>query len=268
MLKECIPGCGWGSRILSGFLLSLGFVACANAIPNGTRTSDYAYVGAVYFGGYWGSGVLIAPGVVLTAGHVVEDANDSRTTPFFLRGADPLSDPGVVGYFSYTVLHPLYETGDFDQYDIGLIFLSGSVGLEEYVALSSEPGLALRSETVDIVGYGSDLVRSKTTNRINDALTTEALLYVVGESGVVEPGDSGGGLFVERDGQKRLAGITSWTTGEISAFASVSYYRDFIDEHVRGVAWLPASAVTQPGTASLVGLGLLGLCMNRKRTTA
>lgn len=270
-MRGRVLGRGWRSRILSGLLLGFGFVACANAIPNGTKTSDYSYVGAVYWGGYWGSGVLIAPGVVLTAGHVVEAADTSGDTPWFLAGADPFGEVHpVMDSIADTVLHPLYGTGGFGRYDIGLMFLSGSVVLGEYAALSSEPGLAMRSETVDIVGYGGGAfpVRRKTTNRIDDAYTTDALLYVVDESGVVEPGDSGGGLFVERDGQQLLAGITSWTTGPVSAFASVSYYRDFIDQHVSGVTWLPATSIPQPGTALLLGLGLVGLCVRRKRAAA
>src|SRR5690606_30854926 len=145
----------------SGLLLGLGLIACANAIPNGARTSDYSYVGAVHFGG-WGSGIMIAPGVVLTAGHVVEAANRSSSTSVFLRGVAPFYETPAVDEFSRTVLHPLYGTEDFGRYDIGLVFLGGSVVLEEYAALSAESGLAMRNEVVEIVGYGLDLERRKT----------------------------------------------------------------------------------------------------------
>lgn len=255
MSKERIPGRAWRSRIACGFLLGVAFASSANAIPGGTRTSDYAYVGAVYYDGRWGSGVAIAPGVVLTAGHVVEGVNDSKT-PLFLPGTDPSRETNLVfDSLTHTLLHPLYETRG-DQYDIGLLFLTGSVALPRYAVLSSAPGMALRNEPVDIVGYGGDLVRKKVANDIDDLHTTDASLYVIDQRGVVEPGDSGGGLFIEREGQARLAGITSWTSGAMSGFASVSYYRNFIDQHVSGAVWMPAATVPQTGTLLLFALGL------------
>src|SRR5690606_20405608 len=109
---------------------------------------------------------------------------------------------------------------------------------------------------VEAVGYGGDSRRrvgSGSIQGMRDSFLVTELL--------AEPGDSGGGLFIEVDGQNVLVGIMSWITPLNTYHSSVGYGRSFIDEYVPEANWFGEPAVEEPvpvpepSTLALLAMG-------------
>ncbi len=243
--------------------------AKVSAVPIGSLDSRHPYVGSVGFVSdgslYQGraSGVLIAPDVVLTAGHVAELTVVGREVAF-VTGADLWNGIETVSTVASAVFHPLYDADDpMRGYDLALLFLAAPVVLDQYAVLAPFAPETLVGEPGEVVGYGSDWRRRFAESAITDFLDDE---LVVLEEGFVEPGDSGGGLFVERDGEAVLAGITSWASlpWGYGGFEPVAYGRSFIDAYVPGAVWYgEAVSVPEPCTAILLLVGLAGAAAQR-----
>lgn len=150
----------------------------AFAITNGEPDGDaHPYVGwVVTWDGvsnyvYLGTGSLIAPKVVLTAGHVTADTPDYIITHVCISfapiaswppppfGLGPWPDWNVAASW-YT--HPDYEIGlapqlkDWISHDVGILILSEEVEMDVYGELPEEnlvDTLEMKT-TVDQVGYG------------------------------------------------------------------------------------------------------------------
>jgi hypothetical protein len=115
------------------------------------------------------SGTLIAPTVVLTAGHCTSNYPDEPFTGmrvFTESDVDngdnnyPYTGPNSVEAVSWAA-HPEYETGPFFLHDVGVIVLEEEILLDEYGALPEEDQLdALKTRrgrqdtTFTAVGYG------------------------------------------------------------------------------------------------------------------
>jgi hypothetical protein len=161
--------------------LVLGTVGVASAITNGVPDEDnHPYVGLLVFDaapgvpGWRCSGSLIAPTVVLTAGHCTDGAVAARiwmdedvtydNIPFPLY---PYGGPGSWAVEGVAHTNPLYRSPEnpygggnglpaFSYRDTGIVVLSEPIELDEYAALP-EAGLVdtLKNKTaVDFVGYG------------------------------------------------------------------------------------------------------------------
>jgi hypothetical protein len=168
-------------------VLSLLSIGAAHAITNGQPDGDkHPYVGLIIFDVYnpvlgrneptWRcSGSLIAPNVVLTAGHCTDGAVAARvwfyedvtydTVPFPLY---PYGGPdsGATEGMPYT--NPKYRSSDENPYgggnglpaysyrDVGIVTLNESIIMDKYAELPT-PGLVdtLKNKTkIDFVGYG------------------------------------------------------------------------------------------------------------------
>lgn len=231
----------------------------AHAIPIGTfDSSEYPYIGFTYMGWSEGTGVLIAPDVVLTAGHVAGSYQPGSS--LFVTGSWAL-DPEQVVNVAGSVLHPLYDGFSFD---LGLLFLDQAITLSAYATLwPSDPALLL-GMPVEAVGYGGSRRRAVGSTSIEGMFDS---FLVTGP--VAEPGDSGGGLFINVDGQNVLAGIMSFITPSNTYHSSVAYGRSFIDEYVPEATWFGESVieepvpVPEPATLALLALGLFALLFGR-----
>lgn len=250
----------------------------------------YPMVGKVTGSGYNGSGVLLSDRWVLTAGHVA----DFKTNGFFNVGA---KDYTIQSY----ITHPNH--GAFSTtYDVGLLYLSSAVtgigtatmirladpvsllgreavwvghGLSGTGVTGAQGPLEFRAFTNVIEGvtpfaglpgpsFYSDFDNPDGTgNSLSSSSPTPTRL-----EGNVTSGDSGGGVFVTVDGQRYLAGISSYTSGfapglnskygSLSGAADLHQFHQWIFEQT-GITAIPEPSAGWPGA-----LGSL-LLLRRKR---
>jgi hypothetical protein len=156
-------------------IMSIALSSTAYAIKNGQPDQDaHPYVcWVVTWDGtspwvYLGTGSLIAPNVVLTAGHVTHDAGGADIAMAWVSfNSTALWSPFTVSSDWITVVdlstHPDYALGegtkgltDWITHDVGVLNLSKSIILSEYAEL---PSLGLvdtlpMKQDVDLVGYG------------------------------------------------------------------------------------------------------------------
>lgn len=278
-------------------LLPLGLAAEASTILDTVdpqlyrdEAALYPMVGTVTGSGLSGSGVLISDRWVLTAGHISSFKTGGTYT---------------VNGTAYTIQSAIAAPGyafPTTTNDVGLLYLSApvtGVAIASMYRFDSSSDLLGREATW--VGHGQvgdgltgamgGFEKRAFTNIIdgvtpafglpgpslfadfdNPGGTTNAL--VSGSAtptrleGNVTSGDSGGGVFVNVNGQSYLVGINSYSSGfspglnskygALSGAADLFHFHDWIYQQT-GIA-----AVPEPGVVWLCGLaGLLGLVRRR-----
>jgi hypothetical protein len=163
--------------VLALLLVSTGVaLAITNGVPDG---DNHPYVGLLVFDvapgtpGWRCSGALIAPDVVLTAGHCTDGAVAARfwayedvTYNHFPFPLYPYGGPGSGAVEGEAFTNPYYQVGNpygggnglpaFSYRDVGIVVLDEPIAMDEYAQLPTENFVdTLASKTpVDFVGYG------------------------------------------------------------------------------------------------------------------
>lgn len=168
-------------------------------ISNNNTQNKYGCVGHVHNeqGEFIGSGVLIAPTIVLTAGHVI----DGGQLQYFITGDKAYTIEKII-------LHPGYKTGEEIVHDLGILILSE--GCDETPARMITNGSELtQREPLTTVGYSKQVKKvSKPGTFWYYGTVEEEPQYMkfLPINGHVWFGDSGGAVFEETG---KLAGIIS-----------------------------------------------------------
>ena len=247
-------------RIITRAILAASVAVPASALA-GTRRHDrddvadyqspaldpkYNSIGAVRYSFFelsLGTGNLISPKWVLTAGHVVDD---NSTHFFYANGAT--FNTGLKVQANLLLPHPLWDVKDiFAGNDIGLMRLSqpisnitpaarftgselgniattlgyGQTGTGQTGATTLDGIRRAGTNTIDVFGASAgypagasdtywaadfDNPDSPLPNRLGAAIALDREYCVAG-------GDSGGGSFIEVNGKPYLAGVTSFLDG-------------------------------------------------------
>jgi len=166
-------------------------------ISNNNTQNKYGCVGQVRNeqGEFIGSGVLVAPSVVLTAGHVI----DGGQLQYFITG-----DKAYI--IEKIILHPGYKTGEEIVHDLGILILME--GCDETPArMITDKSELTQRETLTTVGYSKQVKKiSKPGTFWYYGTVEEEPQYMkfLPINGHVWFGDSGGAVFEENG---KLAGI-------------------------------------------------------------
>ena len=170
--------------------------------PTTTENDPYPSICSLHLESGWltGSGILIRPNVVLTAGHCIEDDNIS----YIVIGDEEIMVKDMV-------LHPSYsETFGRIQNDIGLIILEcdsnyepATIGCVEWM---------VRYQDITTVGHSFDYKKYSKPNvfRYFGTVVEEPnYMKFIPRPATVWPGDSGGGVFAEFENENYVVGIIS-----------------------------------------------------------
>ncbi|WP_323814084.1 S1 family peptidase [Cellvibrio sp. NN19] len=245
------------------------------------------------------SGTVINKNWVLTAGHCVNKAN---AMSFYLP-----SESGWRFYEADSwVAHESYSDANiFAGWDIGLMHFDTDFdvapaqlysGSSEWLQLSASAGFGYTGNGETGIEF-IDYQRRAGTNIIDDLWSaegngqqilwsdfdhpTDASYNALDFLGVdfddlatvlelmIAPGDSGGGVFIQEDGQLYLAGVHSFISdfsgdgafgyGDVFGSTRVSSFVDWIDGKVN------AQSVPESGGGMLALIGLMGLVARRTR---
>jgi V8-like Glu-specific endopeptidase len=156
------------------------------------------------------SGTLIAPRVVLTAAHCVENADAPQVFSVVFAPEVALALPEERVRVVEGRLHPAWSAG---ENDIGALILAEDAPVAPMpLDLSALPSDIL-GQTARVVGFGID-DQGKTGSRRSGIARVTAIeagaFAIEADPGMSCGGDSGGPVFLEVDGAERLIGVTSF----------------------------------------------------------
>ena len=173
-----------------------------------------------------GSGILIAPNVVLTAGHCIDDVELSYVS---------FGDQMIC--ISETLIHPDYNIKMRVPHDIGLLFLEHEVHGIEPVTMHSGQFIC-RFADITTVGFSFSFKKYSKPGAFRyfgTVLENIGEIKFLPNKTSIWYGDSGGAVFTDWYGQKLLIGIISsfmiidGEAVECSA-TKVNIYKKWIEE--------------------------------------
>lgn len=240
-------------KVLNWFILLLLFIGCSAPTPITQVKSDtvptpnlgilrgfdicttqndlYPNVVALHsMKSFVGSGVVISPYHILTAGHCIYENN--------LDHIRLLDDRTFC--ISETILHPIYGIGDFVLNDIGIIILNEPILDIETHPLCHSISEISKYQQIDISGWGAKIKKQSQWSKFffYGVLQGEDNQFkVLPLNGTVWFGDSGGAVYTRINGKLHLIGIVSnfsatMVEGKLqfieNSFVRVDYYLSWI----------------------------------------
>ncbi len=191
------------------------------------------------------TGTLVAPRVLLTAAHCLDESLLTTTRVVF--GARVDAADAAVARPVRAYVHPDHESG---RNDVALLVLDEAVALAPVALASAALGQGDVGRTVTVVGFGLDDTgpagvtgtRRGGTARIS-AVSAEDFTIVAAPA-MSCGGDSGGPVFVDQAGTEVVAGITSTggPTCRLGLNERVDAFRGFLDAAIAEVQASPPPA--------------------------
>lgn len=212
-------------------------------IVGGTKTTAYPSAAllnmkAATGGMYACTASVIAPKVVLTAGHCVDGM---VAWDVYANGSLRSSTKGETYDWKEngaTTVNPLHH-------DIGLVYLTDPIVLPSYPALATQIA-AMGATAIDVGRIRAGAV----TNEIYSApikLRSGALVgfpFDYAADGVIEHGDSGGPVFL--DGTQTIIAVNSGLGGNIEVLARVDLLADWLKARIAAQSGLPVPPAPAP----------------------
>ena len=156
------------------------------------------------------SGTLIAPRVVLTAAHCVENVDAPQVLSVVFAPEVALALPAERVRVVEGRLHPAWSAG---ENDIGALILAEDAPVAPVPLEPSALPSDVLGRTTRVVGFGTD-DEGKTGSRRSGIARVTAVeagtFAIAAEPGMSCGGDSGGPVFLEVDGAERFIGVTSF----------------------------------------------------------
>jgi MYXO-CTERM domain-containing protein len=245
---------------MRGLLALILIAACADEpagrlelpVIGGTLDEgDPAVVEIIYFGpdGGWGcSGALIAPTVVLTAAHCVQEAVDVGLADYgeVLFGTYDESPDQVIG-IADARYHPRYDPSDVGVYDVGLIRLEQASDVTPLpINARALEGVIDGGDHVRTVGFGLNDAEqhtgfgTKRSARLPVQWIALRHMIVGNDSLRTCSGDSGGPSLYTFDGVEAIVGVTSFgRVGCAGTHGTLMRVDPFVDDFLLPVmtAW-------------------------------
>ena len=174
-----------------------------------------------------GSGVLIAPDIVLTAGHVV-DSGEAKYFELISSKASKISD---------IVLHPQYKIDGFILNDIALVFLEDDIDIKP-IKLIGTGDVCYKGKPLTTVGYGRGVKKYSNPNIFwyyGRLVAEPQQMKILPLKATVWFGDSGGAVIGLFGNEWKLVGVISsfsYREGIVyeNSAASVRFYKKWIEE--------------------------------------
>lgn len=211
-------------RVLKTFtIIGLAFLVCCSTTKSSTQTTTvpqtqsirrgfddctilndkYPCVVALHtISSFVGSGVLISPYYVLTAGHCIANGDITEVRLF----------NGKIHCVRELIKHPQYAIGPFVLNDIGIIALDEPILDVQTYPLCDDIMLMYKFQPLDLSGYGGAQKKQSQDDKFAfyGVLIHEFNYFkILPTQGSVWFGDSGGGVFAVITGKKCLIGIIS-----------------------------------------------------------
>lgn len=213
-----LVGCAEPEEVTQGQEQEVLGEKVSQPIVNGSPASAYTEAALISFGGYLCSGSVIAPKIVLTAGHCVADASSWTVT------APYASNQTAKGTHKWTDYTSTGESVNPNALDVAVIILDTPITLSSYPTLASSASPAgtkavnvgrIRNGTVSYNGlfYGAQVtLKAGASYGFPKAYMSEE---------IIESGDSGGPVYVGSGSSRVITAVNSGAGGGTQVLARV-----------------------------------------------